>query len=86
MGNIIGTFPELRISKQVHLLKLAEFRRRVNEKWPTLQFTSSAKQFLDSEAKTCVEFFRNTRIFAIFPIEMIGNETGPLLNFVDLSS
>ena len=25
MGNIIGTFPELRISKQIHLLKLGEF-------------------------------------------------------------
>ena len=25
-------------------------------------------------------------MFAIFTIEMIGNETGPLFNFVDLSS
>ena len=34
---------------------------------------------------TCVQFSRNTRIFANFTIEMIGNETGLLLQFVDLS-
>ena len=35
---------------------------------------------------TCVEFSRSTRIFAPFAIEMIANETRPLLNSVGLSS
>ena len=34
---------------------------------------------------TCVDFSRSTRIFASFIIEMIGNETGPLHKFEDLS-
>ena len=33
----------------------------------------------------CVEFSRSTRTFASFTKKMIGNETGPLNKFVDLS-